>query len=91
MFSRLDYGGISILIAGSCYPPIWYIFSCEPVFYARNMFIALITISCTFCFLSTINPRMNKPEYRTCRAIMYIFLGLSAGIPYIYIFNAPED
>jgi adiponectin receptor len=27
--SRLDYGGISILIAGSCYPPYFYFFNCE--------------------------------------------------------------
>jgi len=32
LLARIDYGGISILIAGSCYPPIFYIFSCKPVF-----------------------------------------------------------
>jgi adiponectin receptor len=28
--NRLDYAGISILIAGSCYPPYYYFFHCEP-------------------------------------------------------------
>jgi adiponectin receptor len=28
--SRLDYAGISLLIAGSCYPPYFYFFYCEP-------------------------------------------------------------
>jgi len=91
LFSRLDYGGISVLIAGSCYPPIFYIFSCQPVFQARNWFLALITTSCTGCFFSTMHPRMNKPEYRNVRAIMYVFLGLSAGFPYFYIFYAPAS
>ncbi|MFM7851751.1 MAG: hemolysin III family protein [Flammeovirgaceae bacterium] len=28
VLSRLDYGGISILIMGTAYPPIMYIFAC---------------------------------------------------------------
>jgi hypothetical protein len=28
--NRLDYAGISILIAGSCFPPYYYFFYCEP-------------------------------------------------------------
>lgn len=27
--SRMDYAGISILIAGSCYPPYYYFFYCD--------------------------------------------------------------
>jgi predicted membrane channel-forming protein YqfA (hemolysin III family) len=27
--ARLDYAGISILIAGSCYPPYYYLFYCS--------------------------------------------------------------
>ena len=29
ILSRLDYAGISILVAGSCYPPYFYYFYCE--------------------------------------------------------------
>lgn len=29
LLNRLDYAGISILIAGSCYPPYYYFFYCE--------------------------------------------------------------
>jgi len=29
ILSRLDYGGISILIAGSCYPPYFYMYYCN--------------------------------------------------------------
>jgi adiponectin receptor len=28
--NRMDYAGISILIAGSCYPPYFYFLYCEP-------------------------------------------------------------
>ena len=29
LLNRLDYAGISILIAGSCYPPYYYFFYCK--------------------------------------------------------------
>lgn len=35
ILNRLDYAGISILIAGSCYPPYFYFFYCEP---CKNFF-----------------------------------------------------
>ena len=34
---------------------------------------------------------MNKPALRTARAFMYVFLGLSAGFPFIYLKGAPES
>lgn len=37
------------------------------------------------------HPRMNKPEYRNVRAIMYVFLGISAAFPYFYIFYASSS
>lgn len=30
IMARMDYGGISFLIAGSCYPPYYYLFFCDP-------------------------------------------------------------
>ena len=29
MLARLDYAGISLLLAGSCYPPYYYFFYCS--------------------------------------------------------------
>ena len=82
--SRLDYGGISILIMGSSYPPIYYVFCCEPSFPTRNFFLGLITFTSTTCFLVVMLPMMNKPKYRPFRGFMFIILGLSAGIPFVY-------
>jgi len=28
VLSRLDYAGISVLVAGSCFPPYYYMFCC---------------------------------------------------------------
>ena len=42
ILSRFDYGGISLLIAGSCYPPYYYFFHCEYIF--RNIYLSFISI-----------------------------------------------
>jgi adiponectin receptor len=42
ILNRLDYAGISILIAGSCYPPYFYFFHCEPCKYYIKLFSKFI-------------------------------------------------
>ena len=84
ILSRLDYGGISFLIMGSSYPPIFYVFTCEQVYHIRNSFLALITTTSCLCFVVTMLPLMNAPKFRPFRGIMFIILGLSAGIPFVY-------
>lgn len=85
MLARLDYGGISILIMGSCYPIIFYIFACQPIFYIRNIFLAIITLTSSGVFVVTMLPSMSQPKYRALRGFMFIALGLSAAFPYIFL------
>lgn len=89
IFSRLDYGGISVLVMGSCYPPMIYIFACEPVFWMRDMFLTMITVSSIICFIGTLHPIMGTPKLRRVRVLMFCLLGASAGIPFIYLANMP--
>ena len=37
--SRFDYGGISLLIAGSCYPPYYYFFHCDYIYLLIFIFL----------------------------------------------------
>lgn len=90
ILSRLDYGGISILIMGSSYPPIIYIFSCSQVHFARNCFLVLITSTSIGAFLMMMIPALNQPQWRTLRALTFIFLGLSAGFPFFYVWAADK-
>ena len=53
---------------------------------ARNVFIILITASAGIAFAITMIPEFNKIRYRTERAIVFIVLGLSSGIPFLYVF-----
>ena len=90
LLSRLDYAGISFLVWGSSMPPIFYCFSCKPTFVVRNLFVALISVTSTCCFLACILPGANTPTWRPFRAYIYIALGLSAGLPFVYTVNAPQ-
>jgi len=83
--SRLDYGGISILILGSSVPAITYSFQCDAVHLPRNIFLTIITVSSTLTFLMMMTPSLNSPSWRSVRAGLFIVLGLSAGIPWIYV------
>jgi adiponectin receptor len=41
ILSKFDYAGISLLIAGSCYPPYYYFFYCSN--FLRNFYLTFIT------------------------------------------------
>lgn len=84
--SRLDYGGICILIMGSSYPAIFYCFSCGPIITGRNFFLGLISTTSIATFIMLMHPAMNTNRFRMCRAITFSILGLSAGIPFLYMF-----
>ena len=85
VLSRLDYGGISVLILGSTYPVTFYSFACQKSFVVRNIFLAIVTVTCTISFVITLLPSFDRPKYRPFRGYMYIILGLSAAIPLIYL------
>lgn len=83
LLARLDYGGISILIAGSSYPPIYYSFACQPVHSTRLILIALISTTSALCFILTMIPAFDTAKFRPVRGIMFVLLGISAAIPFI--------
>ena len=83
ILSRFDYGGISLLVTGSCFPPYYYFFYCETkycIFYL--IFISTFGIT-TFCLSLTNN--FNSPKMRGFRGKLFIIFGLSAGIPIIHL------
>ena len=81
LMRRLDYGGIAVLIMGSSYPPIVYMFSCGEIVAYRKFFLALITTTSAICFAVATLEFFAQRKYRAVRGIMFIVLGLSAGIP----------
>tara|TARA_B110001450_G_scaffold144973_1_gene135553 strand:+ start:1205 stop:1540 length:336 start_codon:yes stop_codon:yes gene_type:complete len=82
-----DYGGIAVLIMGSCYPAIFYSFACQPVFGTRNMFLTIITTSSALAFLSLCNKKLASAECRGFRGVLFGVLGISAMAPLFYLDN----
>ena len=79
--SRMDYAGVSLLIAGSCYPPVYYIFYCEPIF--STIFLVGISIISISAFVITLSPNLDSAKYQTFRGLLYLALGLTAATPFL--------
>ncbi|KAJ4795737.1 Heptahelical transmembrane protein ADIPOR3 [Rhynchospora pubera] len=79
---RLDYAGISALIATSFYPPVYYSFMCHPVF--CNMYLTMITLLGVATVAFSLLPVFQSPEYRTLRACLFLGMGLSGVIPVLH-------
>jgi adiponectin receptor len=80
--SRLDYGGISFLIAGSAFPPVIYGFACNPL--PKIFYSTIISTTCLTAFILTLMPGADLPKYRRMRGFLFIFVGLFAGVPVIH-------
>lgn len=86
-----DYGGISILIMGSTYPPIFYSFACQPVYQVRDIFMVLITVSCLLAFGSLFNKTLAySHKFRHFRGLLFAILGCSAITPLVYLNNLTD-
>ena len=83
ILNRFDYGGISLLISGSCYPPYYYFF-----YFAQTLkifYLSEITIFGIGTFLYSLTDDFNKPERRTLRGILFLIFGLCTGIPVLHM------
>lgn len=81
---RFDHGGISILIAGSCFPPYYYFFYYENKFKYFYL-IEITTIGLIIFFYSILNDDFSKPYKRTFRGILFIIFGTCTGIPVLHM------
>lgn len=81
---RVDYGGISILILGSTFPPYFYGFYCEH--YLRNFYLFLLGSGCTAAYVISIFDFIHQEKWRKVKGIMYGSLGLFAGVPAVHLY-----
>ncbi|KIW99347.1 uncharacterized protein Z518_11335 [Rhinocladiella mackenziei CBS 650.93] len=76
MWNQLDYAGISLLIAGSFIPSVYYGFWCNP---GRQLaYWTMVRVACT---VTSILPRFRTPVWRPYRALMFVGMGVSAIFP----------
>ena len=81
---RLDYAGISILIAGSTYPPIFYIFYCDPIYYWT--YLSLISFTGLIVFICSLTPQLQEPRNSHYRGALFLAFGLLSAAPLIHFF-----
>lgn len=79
IMARLDYAGISALIAASFYPPVYYGFICKP--HLQLAYLGAITLLGIVTMAVSLIPAFQTPEYRNFRAILFFGMGVSGVIP----------
>ena len=82
--SRLDYAGISILVAGSFYPMIYYTFYCYPrkiylVYYM--IYLAGMSVASVITFIISFIPSFQNPSMRWFRGVLFVCLAFLGIIP----------
>jgi len=85
ILSRLDYGGIVILIGGSTIPPYIYQFYCGELWYFGLLYTIIIDSVCLLAFIGSLVPTFDQPKYRNIRAILFVIVGLASGLPGLHV------
>lgn len=81
-FAKLDYSGISILIVGSFFPPIYYGFKCR-VSLAR-VYLTLISVLGILTTVVMFFERFSTKRYRPLRAGLFVALGTTGIAPLLH-------
>ncbi|KAL5729657.1 Adiponectin receptor protein 1 [Ranunculus cassubicifolius] len=79
---RFDYVGIAVMIVTSFFPPIYYIFQCEPVW--QFVYLSGITTMGICTVYTLLSPLLSTKEYRRFRALLFFSMGFSGIVPAIH-------
>ncbi|KAJ4709066.1 Heptahelical transmembrane protein [Melia azedarach] len=79
---RIDYVGITVMIITSFFPPIFYIFQCDP----RWHFIYLggITAMGMFTIITLLSPTLSTGKFRGFRALLFCSMGFFGFVPAVH-------
>ena len=83
ILNRFDYGGISLLISGSCFPPYYYFFYYSTLF--KYLYLILISVFGIGTFLYSLTDDFNKPKRRALRGTLFLIFGLCSGVPIMHM------
>ncbi|CAI5737038.1 unnamed protein product [Peronospora destructor] len=81
--SRLDYAGITILIAGSFYPMIYYSFYCHP--WLRSAYLVSISTMAALTFTVALMPIFSTPRFLVARTCIFLALGFFGFVPVTHL------
>ena len=77
--SKLDYAGITALIAGSFFPVIFYGLHCNPI--AKRVYMTCILVLSLMTLRVMLSDQYLSPEYNLTRTLLFVALGFFGVIP----------
>ncbi|XP_021276000.1 heptahelical transmembrane protein 1 [Herrania umbratica] len=79
---RIDYAGITTMIITSFFPPIYYIFQCDPQWHF--VYLGGITALGLFTIVTLLSPSLSTGKFRAFRALLFSSMGLFGIVPGIH-------
>ncbi|XP_050215032.1 heptahelical transmembrane protein 1 [Mercurialis annua] len=79
---RIDYVGITTMIITSFFPPIYYIFQCDPLW--QYVYLGGITSMGMFTIMTLLSPSLSSGKFRAFRALLFSSMGFFGIIPAIH-------
>ncbi|PPD79830.1 hypothetical protein GOBAR_DD23232 [Gossypium barbadense] len=79
---RLDYAGITTMIITSFFPPIYYIFQCDPQWHF--IYLGGITVLGLFTIVTLLSPALSTKKFRAFRAMLFSSMVLFGIIPGVH-------
>lgn len=79
---RIDYAGITAMIITSFFPPIYYIFQCDPQWHF--VYLGGITALGLFTIVTLLSPALSAGKFRAFRASLFCSMGLFGIVPGIH-------
>ncbi|KAF8400600.1 hypothetical protein HHK36_013899 [Tetracentron sinense] len=79
---RIDYVGIAVMIVTSFFPPIYYIFQCDP--HWQFIYLGGITALGIFTVITLLSPSLSTAAFRSSRALLFFSMGFSGIVPAVH-------
>ncbi|XVE63672.1 hypothetical protein DITRI_Ditri07aG0038400 [Diplodiscus trichospermus] len=79
---RIDFTGITTMIITSFFPPIYYIFQCDPQWHF--VYLGGITALGLFTIVTLLSPTSSTPKFRAFRVLLFSSMGLFGIVPGIH-------
>lgn len=79
---RIDYVGITTMIITSFFPPIFYIFQCDP--HWQYIYLGGITAMGMFTVVTLLSPALSTARFRAFRALLFMSMGFFGIIPAVH-------
>ncbi|KAJ6331899.1 hypothetical protein OIU76_010303 [Salix suchowensis] len=76
---RMDYVGIATMIITSFFPPIYYIFQCEP--HWQFIYLGGVTALGMFTIVTLLSPSLSTGKFRSFRAFLFSSMALFGLFP----------